>query len=337
MKKKISIVGSSDSVTGGGWVGCKSLEKTLCHVGFDAKLVKWKDIGSPDIVLFNCIGMNGEKDKENNRKRLEKIISYYCKIPMVVIINDILEQKTFKDSYFVLGSLDWSAIISVEPSQRFMDYVKRAYPNGKIYAGIRHPWEFKEEQFEDRSSFKNVIANTARFAGTKRSDIILEIASRLRKKKFILASREKGVYWYRKIKDHPLRKHATFYGEAGYKHHYDVLKGAGFMIDLTYFWTKEGISGQRTQFTSLEAINCGCIPINFENWRWKDGYEGVWLPEPKKEGGRFAYKIDEYVEIIKRAKYDFELAKYNYNQMKKTQDYKVIGKELKRLFDNLTI
>jgi hypothetical protein len=343
MTLTIAIVGSvgpppsGRSPTGGGQSSAIVLEKTLRHAGFDARFVKWQAIGSPDILYLNSVGMNGEKNKELNKKRLEKILDYYYKIPMVLCVHDFLESKTFKDSHFVLSQLDWSAVVTVEPQKPFMDYVKKIYPNAKHYVGIRHPWEFNEDQFCDRSAFKNVVANTARFASTKRSGLILEIAARVKKKKFIMASREKGVYWYNAIKDHPLRKHAMFFGQDGFEDYYDVLKSAAFMIDLTYFWTKAGADGQRTQHTTLEAINCGCIPINFDTWKFDDGYEAIWLPAPKKEGGRFVYDVEKYSSIVSKAKYDYELAKYNYNHMKKIQDYRVIAKEFKELFQNLSL
>lgn len=336
-KKKISMINCSwHGSFGGAFNGIQTLEYALRSVGLDANFVQWKNIGTPDLLYVHSVGMNGEKNEELNQKRLDTIMSYYGKVPMVLCVHDFTEPRTFSHSYAALKDLTWDAIISIEPQQEFMDYTVKMYPKARAYHAIRHPWIFDDKYFGDRSKSAKNIVNTARFASTKRTSVILDIAKELsHDRNFILASREKGIYWFRNLKDHPNRKCVTWMGEAGFGHFYDVLKNAGFMIDLTYFWTKDGVDGGRSQQTALEAINCGCVPINFSVWSWPEGYEAIWLPPPTRQGNSFVFDVKEYSKIIKGAGYSFAIAKRNLERMKEISDHRVIARKYKRLFDEL--
>ena len=327
-KKKISLLNcSGEGSFGGAITYTKYLIKALEYAGYDASFVNHTKIGDPDAVIMVSIGIHGEKNPENNKRRLENINSKIGKIPFILIRHGVTELRIFKSSYDFFKDKEFDLIVSVENTESMFEHIKSNMKFKKlVYIG--HPFEFTES-LSDKTEYKDWIASSARFAGCKNNDKVLEIADAINPhKKFNIWGEEKGIYWFRAIKNSPFRNHSVFRGR--YTDYREIYKDSAFGIDLTYIHNGKFVDSNRTQYTVIEAIDCGSIPIGFEVWKSEGGYEGVWLPSPTKNGNRIIYDINSMCEIIKNAHYSYDMAKYNYDLLSSLCDYRVIAGEFKR-------
>jgi hypothetical protein len=214
-----------------------------------------------------------------------------------------------------------------------LDFVKDKFHTNKRIT-IRHPFVFDVKNFANREESAHRIVSISRLAMTKRTHITLNIAERLHRDCiFYIYGHEGGMYHWQNLKDHPAKELCRWPGR--FKHYTDALSDCGFMIDLTFFQSGKYHSGGRTQYTVLEAIDCGVIPIGFDLWKWKGGYEGVWLPDPKKISRSYFYDDENYANIIRNSKYDFKVAQRNRDRMKEVCSLENIGNQFKRLFESL--
>lgn len=314
------------------------MNAALQSVGVDSQLVSYKDIGDPDILFLASVGVNGENGKsaaKANETRFQTLDRYYGKIPFVLAAHDVTELSTFRKSRDYFQDKVFDAILPVGESEAMMDSLRLNFRSKHIYC-VRHPFKFDDSLFKDRSEFSNNVCSSSRIAGAKRTDIILKLAT-ISEKNISIWSAEKGVYWYHAIKTSPLYDQKYFRG-AWVEQGEPYLESA-FCIDLTLFLYSKGdlFDGNRTQYSIIEAIESGSIPIGFDCWKYPEGYEGIWLPTPKRKGRKLIWEIEKYNEIINSAEYDFEMAKRNKQRLSEACEYSKIGWKVKNIFQGLLI
>lgn len=339
---KISMVTCSSLTNsfGGGVTYAKQMKKALDEAGADCDLTTYDKIGDPDVLLLGSIGVNGENGKSAaaaNAKRFEVLDRYYGRIPIAVVVHTTTELSVFRKSRDYWDGKEFDAVIIIDESEALTSYVAKNFRSKRTVC-IRHPFEFNDEFFEDKTPHRNNVASTARIAGSKRTDMILKMAHRS-KKKFEIWSAEKGIYWYHQIKCAPEYDPSYFKGEhgsyVGIPYNVPYEENA-FCIDLTLFSYGKLYDGGRTQYSTLEAIDCGLIPIGFDVWKegWDDCYDGVWLPAPKKNGNRYVWELDEYLRIIDGSRYEYDMAVDNRERMKEICDLEKIGTEVRELLES---
>jgi len=329
---KVSIL-SVGGKFGGGVSHTINSVKAMQAVGIDAELVTSHTIGEPDIVFMDSIGMIGEKDTQANERRLEKIMEYWGKVPFVTARHGVSESRIFKHSFEFFKDKIWDLIISTEESEDMFRLIEREH-RFRTMAFVERPFEFKAEDFEDKSAYKNTITSSARFACCKHNDLVLDIAKILYpQKRFLMAGYEKGVYWYRAVKEHSNREYVCFIG--GYEDFTQPFLAAAFAIDLSYIRKGEFLNRGGKQYTHIEAIACGCIPIVFDIWRHPESFEAIWLPAPTREGNRIIFDIERYAEIIGKSVYDFNMAVKNRKIVEKRCNLRTVGEHYKRLFESI--
>lgn len=333
-KIEISVLScGGEYMTGAHAHAIRTIE-ALQRVGVEAKLVEADDIGDPDILFFDSIGISLENKSniEGNKKRLEEIEKYMGKIPFVLVRHSISEHSVFKRSFEYFVDFVWDLIVSTGKSDGILSLIKEENKFKKLVS-IDYPFDFDDKHFENKSKYANTISAPARIASCKRTHLILDVAEILHgKKKFLIAGYEGGLYWYRQIKEHPNRKYVEFIG--GYKDFTFPYENSAFAIDLTYL-QRYGRVQQCKQYVFLESISCGNIPILFDFWRYDGGFEAVWLPSPKKEGRSIVFNVKEYAEIIRDFKYDFDMAVENKRLLKKELSVEKIGNQYKDEFNKL--
>jgi hypothetical protein len=331
MKTSLITCSAIEGSYGGGVTYARELDKALNLVGVENRLTTFDDIGSPDVLILGSIGMNGENGKSaesRNKKRFAALDEYYGKIPFVLVAHDTTELRTFRKSREYFSDKKFSAIVSVGDSPAAHESIQSNF-KADIVRCIRHPFSFDHpELFKDKTPYKNKVCSTSRIAGAKRTHLVLQLANEC-EKDFEIWSAEKGVYWYHTIKSSHIYDPSFFYG--AWEEHGRPYHENAFCIDLTLFAYKGMYDGERTQYSILDAIESGCIPIGFDCWRWDDGYEGVWLPSPKKNGNKFIWEFELYKEIIDSAEYDFEMAQRNLLKIMDMCNIVKIGEEFKQL------
>jgi|ADurb_H2B_02_Slu_FD_contig_71_285720_length_6075_multi_2_in_0_out_0_6 hypothetical protein len=327
-KKKISLLNcSGEGSFGGAITYTRYLMKSLELIGYDVSFVNHSKIGDPDAVIMVSIGIHGEKNPEANKRRLENIDNKFGKIPFILIRHGVTELRIFKSSYEFFKDKEFDLIISVEDTPQMFEHITEKMKFKKLkYIG--HPFEFTDS-FCNKKDYKDWIASSARFAGCKNNDKVLQIADTIYPdKKFNVWGEEKGIYWFRAIKDSPFREKSIFRGR--YTDYREIYKDSAFGIDLSYIHSGKFVDGNRTQYTVIEAIDCGAIPIGFDVWKSEGGYDGVWLPSPHKKGNRIIYDLEAASEIIRKAEYSYDMAKHNYDTLSEKCDYRVIAEHFKK-------
>jgi len=306
----------------------------LKKVGVDAKLVDLDDIGTPDILLFEAMGPTFENEVRVNKygKRLKKIIEYMMEKPFVLVRHSVADRNVFKHSFSFFENFDWDLIVSVTDLESFLSLVKEEHKFERL-VHIDHAFEFDDRRFTDKSEYKNTILSPTRIASCKRTHLVLDIAKALYdKKRFFIAGREEGIYWYRVIKEHPNKAYATFVGE--YENVDFLYQKSAFALDMTCLYRNGRVQSCK-QFTLLESIDCGSMPIIFDNWKREGEFRAIWLPLPERKGRSIIFDVERYVEIIKNSKYDFEITKEDRELLKKKHDLEKIGNQYKEEFVRL--
>lgn len=333
-KIKISILSRGGKYMTGAQRHAIYLEKALKLVGMDAELLDLEDIDDPDILLFEAMGMAFDSEVHINKdgKKLEKVIELMGKIPFVLVRHSVADRNVFKHSFSFFENFIWDLIVSVTDLESFLSLIKEENKFKKLVY-IDHPFEFDDKWFADRSEHKDIILSPTRIASCKRVHLVLDVARILHgKKKFLIAGREEGIYWYETIKEHPNRTCATFVGE--YEDVASLYQSSAFAMDMTYLY-RYGRVQTCKQFTLLESIGCGNMPIIFDNWKHKDGFRAIWLPLPERKGNRIIFDAERYAEIVRNSKYDFEVVKENREFLKKEHDLEKIGNQYKEEFRRL--
>jgi hypothetical protein len=326
-KKKISILNCSGEGTFGGAITyVKYLKKGLECAGFDVDFTSHSKIGDPDCIILASLGLNGEKNPEVNKKRLDCIGEKLGKIPFVLIRHGVTELRTFKNSYEFFKDKVFDLIVSVEDTKDMNDHITKTMKFNKlVYIG--HPFEFTNS-LENKEKYKDWVASSARFAGCKNNDLVLQMSDSIfPDKKFNIWGEEKGIYWYHAIKNSPYREKSVFRGR--YTDYKEIYKDSAFGIDLTYIHSGSFVDGNRTQYTVIEAVDCGVIPIGFDVWKSENGYDGIWLPSPSKKGNRIVFDEEKIFEIVKNSEYDWDMAINNFKKLSDLCDYKKIGLKFK--------
>ena len=318
------------------------LIKALNMVGFETELVTPKtmsdlDVGDSDIILLTNIGwaneMSNKGQAEISKKRLEVLDKYYGKVPFVLVVHDIAGRLFFKRSYEYFDDKTFDLIVSVEDSDDMFTFIVQT-SKFKDLVYIGHLFEFDDENFKDKSQYHKRIVNSARIGSSKKTNVVFEIARELEgKRKIFVTGEEQGTYWYFGLREHPDKKYVEFTGE--YTDFREIYKDVAFGMDLSWFRKGNLLSRSRTQYTVIEAVDCGVIPIGFDVWRSENGYEGIWLPSPKKEGRRTIFDAKKYAEIIGNFEYDFDMAKRNREFLKKHCDPRTVGERFKHFLDKL--
>lgn len=320
---------------GGGISHAKHAAEAMRRVGLDAKVVSYSDIGDPDIIFMDSIGITGEKGKgaAGNEKRLDKLMRYWGKVPFVAVRRGVTESVIFKQSFEFFRDKVWDLMVAGDSSKEVMELIEKEHKFKKLVA-IGRAFDFKDEYFEDKSEYGDVIVSPSRFACCKHNNTILDIAKILRGERvFLMAGYEKGIYWYRAIKEHSNRGCAAFIG--GYDDFVVPYSCSAFGIDLTYIQRGKYVNRGHRQHTQIETIACGNIPIVYDVWNYPPTFEAVWLPSPKKEGRKRVYHVEECADIIRGSKYDFDMAVRNRELLKEMLDMEKVGNQYKAEFEEL--
>jgi len=331
---KVSVIFRGGKYVTGAHRHATYMIKALQKVGVDAKLVDFGDLGDPDILVFEAVGTAFEDEirADGGKKRLGKIVEYMGKIPFVLIRHSIFDRSVFKRSFSFFEDFVWDLVVSVNDSVDMLSLIREENKLKKL-VHIDHPFEFDDRRFADRSEYGNIILCPARIASCKRTHLIFEIAKMLHgKRKFLIAGREDGIYWYRQIKDHPDRGYVTFVGE--YEDVASLYQNSAFAIDMAYLYRHEQVQKSK-QFTLLESIDCGNMPIIFDSYQYEGGFSAVWLPLPERKGNRIIFDTERYAEIIGNSKYDFGVVKESRELLKKEHDLEKIGNQYKEEFRRL--
>jgi hypothetical protein len=251
-----------------------------------------------------------------------------------MIVNDVNEFRTYRNSisYYNSEGIKFSAVLAVDNSTILLKKIEEKLNFDSIEL-IRHPFDFDTGTFEDKTKWRNYISSNSRMTSIKKTHIMLDVAARLGNKAITVYGREKGLYWYNTLSKHPNKNAVMWGGEFG--HWSEPFREAAFGIDLAFYFA-EGLSeGKRTQWTTIEAIACGAIPIGFDTWRWENGYDGIWLPSPDKIGAKFNYDLDGYAEAIESCEYEFDMAVSNLESMRNHCDPNRVGKDYLELFGRI--
>jgi hypothetical protein len=322
----------------GAWGGTNSytnhLLKALLLVGVDAEIVKPNGLSNPDLVLIASPGMNGENSKSAqaaNDRRFAIYDEWYGRVPFILVSHVMREKLTFKAStqYFMDKTID--TVVLIEDTEALRGSVMDTYQHKRSVV-IRHPFEFSGKH-SNKSKYHHNITSHSKLASSKHSGEVLTLASMLPGYSFQLYGEEKGFYWFGHIKDHPHLGAAQMMGR--HDDYHSALDDAAFVIDLTWFASGKVVAGGRTQYTILEAIDKGCIPIGFPCWQWDGGYDGVWLKAPYKVKNKMQYDFESWVETISNYKYDYGVALTNLRRMKKISNLEAIGNQFKHEIERL--
>lgn len=339
---KISLLSHGDYLCGISTY-TKYLLKALGMVGVDAKLVAPNNIGDPDIVFLTNIGLSNEVSNkvqtELSDKRLREIDKYWGKVPFAVTRHGLNDLPFFKRSHEYFKDKIFDLVFVVEDSEDMYTHIEQTL-RFKSCVYVPLPAEFDDENFKDRSRWENRIISSGRMCSQKKTNIVLEIAQQLAGKKlFLITGEEAGTFWYFSIREHPGRKCVQFIGEyTDFREIYYL--DAAFGIDLSYQCDRKGlISRNKIHYTGIEMVDCGVIPIGFDNWKPKRGgergYDGIWLPSPKKIGRKMVFDVEACAKLIENYKYDFSVATRNREILKKRCDLRTVGEEYKHHFEKI--
>jgi len=314
------------------------LQKCFQELSIDAEMIypyHNKDLSGYDLFLFICIGCVSEYTKSNEKVtnlRFENLDKYYGKKPFIAVIHDIYELSYFRKSVKYFQEKIFDCIVFVTKSQNVINYVCGVLKSKK-HVSINHPFYFDGQYLQDKRKYDTAVASAARFTNAKKIHIVMDIALKSSKKYFLYGN-EKGIYWYRMLSMHGAKNVVKFMGS--YVHYLDPYQDCAFGIDLTLFHKHGVFDGMRDQYTTLEGINCGVIPICFDVWRYPNGFDAVWLDTPKADGRSLQFEIDRYAGAIDTYKYSFDIAQSNYHLMKEFCDPLNVALQYRKLFQSIS-
>ncbi len=286
-----------------------------------------------DILFLATFGVDREKT-DKGRASADKKWDQINQLgkPMVVSINSVDEFRIYAHSLNRLK--DVQANIVIQGSSRPMIDACNAKLPDSIPFEIAYPFVFDNSLLKDKTEFSKVIISPARIASQKGTAKILDIAARLDDFEFKISGLRSGVYWYYALKNHPHYSGKNVEWLDAQPRNTPAYSTAGYSIDMTSFWWNRTLEGERAQYTTLESINHGCIPITWMHWN-NSLWHGINLPSPKKIGAKFVYDLDDCVRMIREHKYSFEEANDNFNRIKAKQSHEIIGKQYIQLFRSI--
>ena len=334
MLKRVDILlpDRKSHACGGVMAYSRNLGKALALHGFAPRFIySVKEIDAPDFLIMASLGDTGDLAPNEKRRvhRAETIQALKGEVPVVMVRHSVITGRgVFNNSRQLFEDFEFDLIVSVEDTEDMKVCLEVDHKFNRV-AFIPHPYLFREELFADRSAVGKVVLSSARIDSPKKTAWILEMlkVERLREaKKFIMSGAESGVYWFRAIKPHPMYLKAEWLGAHTQDDYPELHARAGFVIDLSWLACRRTglLSGGRTQYTTLQAVECGNVPVGFEVWR-SPSYDGVWLPNPTKKGAGFKFDAEASAEILASAEYDFELAQQNLRVAKEIHDIGRIG------------
>ena len=315
------------------------IAEALNMVGIEAELVTPETIGNPDIILLTNIGLSNEVSNkaktEASKRRLEALDKYYGKVPFAVVRHSISDLPFFKLSYEYFKDKVFDLVVMVERGEDMKTHISQTlYYKHCVYLAL--PFKFDDKNFSDKSVYDRNIICPSRIGSVKKTNVVLEIAEKLYgKKEFFVTGKEVGTYWYFQLREHPSKQFVKIVGE--YTDFRDIYRDVAFGIDLTYPQRGGLVTRDKIQYTGIEMVDCGVIPIGFDAWKSteNDGYDGVWLPDPEKIGRKMVFDVKKYAEIIESHEYNFKTAKRNREILKKRCDLQTIGKDYKYWFEKI--
>lgn len=329
---KISLLSCGGTYMQGAQRHAIYLEKALKMVGLDAELVDFDHIDvNTDILIFEALGFAFENEMRSgdgkSSRRMEKIAELMGKMSFVLVRHSVSDRSVFKNAFSLFEDFIWDLIVPTNDFADMISLIEEEHRFKKLVY-IDYPFEFDDERFLNKSEYENTILSPSRIASCKRTHIILDVARMLYgKKKFIIAGREDGIYWYRVIRECPNKKYATFVGE--YDDFVSLYKNSAFAIDLMYLY-KYGRVQKSKQYTFFECIDCGTMPIAFDTYKRSEDFEAVWLPAPERKGNRVIFEVERYVEIIENSKYNFGALKEGREFLKRKHNLEEIGNRFKK-------
>jgi hypothetical protein len=284
-----------------------------------------------DLLLFYTLGVAGEdNDRSKATAWIEFINRNMLYLPMVVILHDVKQVDQYPYTYEATKEILWDGIITHESGDAILWWIAKHFHHRHLHR-INHPFFFVDSNFRNKKSFDKNIASTTRIAKAKHQEIVLEIASYLKDYMVSIYSSTDVPFYSDVLRKHTQHDLVKWIGQ--YSSYSEALAQQAFAIDLCIWESGGAASGARTQYSILEAIDCGCIPIGFDIWQYDGGYDGIWLPTPSLGGTGLSFTPEKYADIISSYKYDFEVAIENKRRMKEQCDPALIGQQLKTILE----
>lgn len=279
---------------------------------------------SINTIIFVCAGSPRENsDEVEFRERISLIKKIRIKKKVILFVHDIKEFNTYRKSFEYFKEEPPNFIFTVTNKSDTIELIKSKMSVEKVYT-INHPFVFEDKYFVNKKKYSKNIISCSRFASTKHIDTILDIAVKLEKKKIEFNCSEGGMYFYNFQKKHNYSYYVNNTKGNKYKHYSEPYSESAFGIDLSAYFSGKLLDGGRTQYCQIECIACGSIPIVFDCWKFKDGYEGIYLNNPYKDGNKIIIDIEDSIKKIEKAKYSYDMAMYNYEKIKKYCDIKTV-------------
>lgn len=285
-----------------------------------------------DIILLASLGLDKERHDQGAsyaRTRIQHLQELSPKIPTFICIHGTVDFRFFRQTIQLINTIPYKGIILMGNSKAVVEACDNFLePVPKIVIPL--PYQFKKEYLTDRTKFSKTIASPARISSFKGTGKVLDLAKELPKFKWLIRGKREGLFWGHNLRLHPHveGKNLSWIGDPEF--YMDAYKDAAFAIDLTLLWYQCLLEGQRAQYSTLESVNSGLIPITWKHW--DSGYwKGIFLPSPVKKRS-IRYNDEAYITQLKGIKYDWNLAKKNYNAMRRVHDYEFILPQYMSLF-----
>lgn len=328
MKKKIDIYVDKcfEKQHGGLRTFALNINNMFQSNGVESKIINDINFSNGQVILMMAIGTLMKSKKEELNEKLSKI-----RKPLYVVVNDLRELTVYKTNYSgYFENTKIAGVVSITKKSDVVEFIKNNFNSEKIIC-VNHPFEFSNNfDFEKR---ENSITSGARFASSKKIIYTSNIFSHLPKRYDLrMYGEEKGIYWYRCLKEDENFKSLVKKKIAllkGYAAPSEIYSDSQFFIDLTIFCHKKIFDGQRSQYTFLEGVDCLALPIQFDVWRYSE-INGIWLKTPKDKG-EFLNNLEEYLTEIKEYKYDLEKAISNKKKLIKIHSYENCFPEFKEI------
>jgi hypothetical protein len=306
----------------------------LCEIN------NWKtiDLGRneehPDLIFFSSLGEFSDTIKSAS-KRIERVKKE--NVPAVLFLHGVKEHLFYKESYSIFKDFEFDLIIFSFINDETIRGIQKYFKYKRLLQ-INLPFVFPENTVNFIKDDK-LIVSPSRIDALKRTTWILEIANILGKEfSFSIFGNETGLYWFRAVKASPFYKKELFKG--AYSDFTEIYKNSAFAIDLSFHkdsvWKNSWIDRGKLQYTTIEMISQGVIPVVFDSWFVGiEKFYYIGLSDPIIKGNTWIINIPEWVDKIRSAKYDEGKARINIEILKRYYSLEKIAPKYKEIFEEI--